>query len=157
MKKFDYLFVAIIILSIGVSSVSFGLVLQAEEKFENINQNVQSIKESFFTNQVGNQRYNCLQDFEIGIAKEVIINENMNKRTECMMKVDVSMKIFQYKEYGLEPSFKDSEITYLESVLRTNDVPVFDEMLQFKPVNQTEFELQQFDELINNLQTNSTE
>ncbi|MCV0393713.1 MAG: hypothetical protein K5790_10565 [Nitrosopumilus sp.] len=133
MSKLTYFVVGTVTISVLVSLISIGLVMDANQKFENVNTNFQNMKEMFFQNQLGNQQYNCIQDFEIRNALDVGITDSMNQRSECLMKIDVSKKIYQYQEFGIEPVFNDKEIRYIETILTQTNVPIFEQMLQFRP------------------------
>jgi hypothetical protein len=163
MKKFDYLFTSIIIFAIIVSSISFGMTLEANEKLDNVNTNFQNMKEIFFQNQIGNQKYNCLQDFDIRESNDIEYIKNLNQKTQCLMKIDVSLKIYKYQELGIEPTFSDNEVAYIENILTQTNVPIFEQMLQFKSEPELTLEdeqeraLQELDDLILKSITNSTD
>jgi hypothetical protein len=132
MSKINYFVIPMVIIAFLISVISIGFVVDTNQKFENIDTNFQNLKKVFFQNQFGNQQYDCFQDFEIRNALDVTMVDNINERSGCMMKVNVSKKIYQYQEFGTEPNFSKSEIQYLETVLTQTNVPIFEQMLQFR-------------------------
>lgn len=128
MKKFDYLFTSIIIYAIIVSTASLGMSIESNEKFQNINENFQSIIESNFKLQMNTMVKDCIQDFEIEINFGAEYIDALNQRTRCLTQIDVAEKIFAYQQYGIDPNFTDKEMEFVERVANQNSFPLLEEL-----------------------------
>lgn len=130
MKKFDYLFFSIICFSIIVSTVSLGLVLESNDKFENINKNFQGMVEANFNIQINNMIKSCMQDYRITINEGSSIVNAMNERTRCLSYADVAEKIYNYQQFGTEPFFSDEEIKIVEQIAYLDKFPLVERLPQ---------------------------
>lgn len=130
---FGLLAISSIVVSISLVIV----VVDHNNKFDNVNINFQKMVQSNFEVQMNHMIYNCIQDYKMNtLTMEELVNA-INERTTCLLRMDVAEKIFNYQINGIQPQFTEAELKIVERIASQNQFPIIDE-LRLSTTNSTD-------------------